>query len=151
MYYKQHLITVLGYIGIGFIGGSISHWFFSGTRSAIMAVLWIVMYLVSEYLKSWGIQDYKKLIVWGLIFSVAIGMISGGFQHFLDSPMRSLRIIPAWWIISTVIYPYKEWITQVKWWASLLVWIGIALVLLLINWWLLRVIPAEWFMQIGHH
>jgi len=62
MYNKQHLITVLGYIGIGFIGGSISHGFFSGTRSIVMAIIGITLFIISEHLKG-GQKDYTHLII----------------------------------------------------------------------------------------
>ena len=35
-------------------------------------------------------------------------MISGGLQHFLDSPERSLWIIPVGYMLSLLIFPLKE-------------------------------------------
>ncbi len=150
MYNKQHLIAILWYIGIGFIGGSISHGFFSGTRSVIMAILWILLFIVSEYLKG-GQKDYTHLIIWWLIYSVAVGMVNGWFQHFLDSPMRSLYIIPVGWILSTLIFPYKEWLTSYdlkkSWLISLAVSIGLAIILYAS----IHILPDDAFGVWWHH
>ena len=149
MFTKKHLISILWYIGIGFIWGSISHGFFSWTRSIVMAALGIIMFIIAEYLKGWE-KDYGHLIVGWLVFSVAIGMVSGGLQHFLDSPMRSLWIIPVWWFISTVIFPYKEWLT---WSAtkSILVGLGISIALYGLLYGAIHVLPEDVFAGWDHH
>lgn len=146
---KQHLISLLSYIGIGFISGAVSHGFFSGLRSMIMALLGIIIFIIAESLKP-GEKNYQHLIFGGLIFSITVGMVSWWFQHLLDSPMRSLWIIPVWWFISTLIYPYKEWLQWYNYKKSLLIWLWISIVLWLLTRWSLRIIPSSWFMG-WHH
>lgn len=150
MYTKKHLISLLGYLWIWFIGGSISHWFFSWTRSIIMAILWILLFILSEYLQEWE-KNYMHLIVGWLIYSVAVGMVSWWFQHFLDSPMRSLWIIPIWWIISTIIYPYKESLENYDWKKSIGLGLIISIVLWAILYALVHVLPQDIFAWGNHH
>ena len=149
-YNKDHLISLLSYIGIGFISGAVSHGFFSGLRSWIMALLGIIIFIIAEYLKP-GKKNYQHLIIWWLIFSIAVGMVSGGFQHLLDSPMRSLWIIPVGWIVSTLVYPYKEWLQWYDLKQSLLIGLGISLILLLLTRWSLWILPESWFLFADHH
>lgn len=133
MYNKQHLIAILWYLWIGFVGGSISHGFFSWTRSIVMATLGIIMFVVSEILKS-DQKDITQLIVWGLVYSVAVGMVSWWLQHLMDSPERSLWIVPLGWIVSTAIFPYKEWLGFLYHIKSLCVGLAISGILFVILW-----------------
>ncbi len=119
MYNKKHFHSLLGYIGIGFISWAISHGFFSTTRSIIMAIIWIVLFLLSEILKE-GEKSYLSLLVFWLVYGVSVGMLSGGFQHFLDSPLRSLRIVPVGYLVSLLVFPYKEHLVATKWRQHLL-------------------------------
>jgi len=150
MYNRQHLISLLWYIGIGFIWWSISHGFFSGTRSVIMAIIGILLFIISEYLKWWE-KDYYHLLIGWIIYSVAVGMVNGGFQHFLDSPMRSLLIIPVWWLISTAIFPYKETLTHYDIKKSLLIWLGVSLGLWIALYSMIHILPDDVFGIWGHH
>lgn len=150
LYTKKHLVSLLGYLGIGFISWSISHWFFSGTRSIIMASIWILLFITSEYLKE-GQKNYKELIAWGLVYSVAVGIVSGGFQHFLDSPMRSLWIIPVGWFISTLIFPLKEGLKNYNYSKSMGIWIVISIILFTTSYWLIHILPDSVFTGWSHH
>lgn len=145
------MINLLGYLWIGFISGSISHWFFSGTRSVIMAAIWITLFILSEYLTPWE-KNYKELLFFWLIYSLAIGMVSGWFQHFLDSPMRSLWIIPVGYFVSLMIFPLKEhqrWVNRQR---SILLWWLITIVLTLLLYFLIHTLPQWVFSEIwGHH
>jgi uncharacterized protein (DUF305 family) len=149
-YTRQHLSSVLWYIGIGFIGGSISHGVFSGTRSVITALIGICCFLLGEYLKE-GEKNYKNLLIGWLLYSVAIGLVSGWLQHFLDSPMRSLWIVPLGWVISSAIYGYKEWLTHYNRIKSFGIWCVIAGFL----WGLLYIwahhLPQDLFAGGDHH
>lgn len=150
MFNKKHTINLLGYLGIWFISGSISHWFFSGTRSVIMAIIWICLFIWSEYLTP-GEKNYKELVLFWLVYALAVGMVSGWFQHFLDSPMRSLWIIPIWYFVSLIIFPLKEhqkWVNRKK---SLLLWWCVSVVLALVLYFLIHSLPDSAFSGIGGH
>ena|GEM_PF-7000582 len=59
--------------------------------------------MMSEEKKHW-----YEIIVFVIIFSIAIGMVSGGLQHFLDSPMRSLWIVPVGYIVALAVYQLQH-------------------------------------------
>lgn len=149
MIQKQHLINLLSYIGIWLIAGSISHGFFSGTRSIITALIGIVLFLAGEYLK-WDHKSYLELFIFALIYSVAIGMVSGWIQHFLDSPTRSLWIVPAWYLISLIVYPYKEWLHGYNFAKTLMWWIIVSVILYWLLYLGIRLLPSTYFMT-DHH
>jgi len=150
MYTKKHLISLLWYLWIGFIWWSISHGFFSWTRSIVMATLGIILFILSEYLQ-WGEKNYTHLVLGWLIYSVAVGMVSWGFQHFLDSPMRSLWIIPIGWIISTIIFPYKESLKDYDWKKSVGTGVIISIMLWAILYSLVHILPQSIFAWWDHH
>ena len=124
--------------------------FFSGTRSIVMAIIGITLFIISEHLKG-GQKDYTHLIIWWLIYSVSVGMVNGWFQHFLDSPMRSLWIIPVGWLLSTLIFPYKEGIRSVDLKKSGLFWLGISIALWVILYAMIHILPEDTFGVWGHH
>lgn len=83
-------------------------------------------------------------------------MISGGLQHFLDSPERSLWIIPVGYILSLLIFPLKEQIHTEKkskiQRKSLIVWaLGGAVVSYGIIYALMHILPATVFHNGDHH
>lgn len=109
-----HLITMLNYIGVGFISGAISHGFFTAWRSVMMAALGVLLFIIATYIQEVKIKktDLTKALIislfTGLIFSLGVGLVSGWLQHFLDSPERSIRIIPLGYFVSLAIFPIKE-------------------------------------------
>ena len=48
---QKHFITLLNYIGVGFIAGSISHGFFSLERSGIMALIGMLLFIIAQLLE----------------------------------------------------------------------------------------------------
>lgn len=149
MFNKQHFITVLSYIGIGFISGAISHWFFSGTRSLIMAWLGILLFLLAESLSEEK-KNRWELIVFVIIYSLAIWMVSGGLQHFLDSPMRSLWIVPVGYFVSLVVYQLKYPEHTKDTVRTLMVWAGTSVLLFVLLYGALFFVPQSWF-ALNHH
>ncbi|MFA7284533.1 MAG: hypothetical protein WC004_01785 [Candidatus Absconditabacterales bacterium] len=151
MYNKKHLHSLLGYLGIGFISGAISHGFFSETRSIIMASIGIGLFLLGELLKE-GEKNYISLLVFGLLYSVAVGMVSGGLQHFLDSPLRSLWIIPVGYGVSLLVFPWKEKLMEIKrrqHLLSIIIGLAISVGLYFGIQEAIKRLPAELFLQIG--
>ena len=78
-------------------------------------------------------------------------MISGWLQHFLDSPMRSLRIIPLWYFLSYLIYSAHMKAT------NRLKTLNIAVLWAIALWWLAfaayKFLPTSWYSGIDgdHH
>lgn len=142
-----HLTKLLSYIGIGFVSGAVSHGFFSGTRSLVMALIGIILFLIAEYLQH-GLKNYLNILVYGLIMSLCIGMVSGGLQHFLDSPARSLRIVPIGmlWSYAIILLEYcYPWTWRGRW-VTIIITIAMKALLRL----LLYILPLSRFMA-GHH
>jgi uncharacterized protein (DUF305 family) len=149
MFNKQHFITVLSYIGIGFISGAISHWFFSGTRSLIMAALGILLFLVAEVLSEEK-KNRWELIIFVILYSLAIWMVSGWLQHFLDSPMRSLWIVPVGYFVSLVVYQLKHPEYTKDTVRTLIAWAVTSLLLFVLLYTALFFVPQSWFAY-DHH
>lgn len=53
-------------------------------------------------------NDMGKILLIGIIFSISTAMVAGGIQHFLDSPWRSVWIIPLGYCISLLVFREKE-------------------------------------------
>lgn len=109
--FPRHTATMLQYIGIGLISGAISHWFFSGFRSLVTAVIGVVVFVVGlayERNLSGSKIDMGRVLLIGVVFSISTAMVAGGFQHFLDSPWRSAWIIPLGYFISLLVFREKE-------------------------------------------
>lgn len=109
--FPRHTAIMLQYIGIGLISGAISHWFFSGFRSLVTAVIGVVVFVVGlayERNLSGSKIDMGRVLLIGVVFSISTAMVAGGFQHFLDSPWRSAWIIPLGYFISLLVFREKE-------------------------------------------
>ena len=102
---RSHASMLIRYLGVSFITGAISHGFFSGTRSLITWGLGIGFFIIGSLLEEWADrQDSWKIIIMWAILAVGIGSFTGGFQHFPDSPERSLWILPLGFLVSIVFY-----------------------------------------------
>lgn len=151
--WKKYLSDIFHYIWVWFIWWSISHWFFSWERSIVMAIIWFIMFIIWELLQKQNFKDinYLKILFVWVFYSLSIWMINWWLQHFLDSPERSLWIIPFWFIISLMIFPLKESLSykEVKknyiflWFFSLLISGSIILAYILI--------PKEFYLSDEHH
>lgn len=111
--WKKYLGDLFHYTWIWFISWAISHWFFSSERSFIMAIIWFILFVLWELIVKQNFKDvdYLKILFVWVLYSLSVWMINWWLQHFLDSPERSLWIIPLWFLISLLIYSSKENIT----------------------------------------
>lgn len=100
---RAHFSTLIKYIGISFITGAISHWFFSGTRSLLTGAFGIFCFIIWTLLEEDTTNTWQTIIA-GTILAVGIGSVTGGLQHFPDSPERSVLIIPIGYIISVLFF-----------------------------------------------
>lgn len=100
---RAHFSTLIKYIGVSFITGAISHWFFSGTRSLLTGAFGIFCFIVWTLLEEDTTNTWKTIIA-GAILAVGIGSVTGGLQHFPDSPERSVLIVPIGYIISVLFF-----------------------------------------------
>lgn len=147
--FKKYIADILWYIWIWFIAGAVSHGFFSWIRSIVMATLWIILFVIHQYLTEWSIKNYVSVIVFGLLYSISIGMVSWWLQHFLDSPTRSLWIIPTWFFLSYLLYcHHMKSTTRHK-------NLNIALIGAIVLWWIVfaayRFVPTTWYSGMDWH
>ena len=104
LFWMHHLALLCKYTGISFIAGSINHGAFSEQRSYLTAGAGVLCYLVGAFLDHKNnpdeIKDWRGLFGLGVILSIGIGFFTGGLQHFIDSPERSVWVVPAGFIMS---------------------------------------------------
>lgn len=95
---------ILQYVGISFITGAVSHGFFSGTRAALLAIIGIICFLIGILISSNEEKAMGKILLVSMCLALSIGMFTGGLQHFLDSPDRSLFITPIGFLGSIIFF-----------------------------------------------
>lgn len=146
---QKHLISLLSYLWVGFIGWSISHGFFSWTRSVIMAIIGFALFLLGELLNKDDSKSRTHVIIFWLLYSLSIGMISGWFQHFLDSPSRSLWIVPIGFLISRLVFGAKNQRQNFNW-KSVILGIITTVWLYGILWSAIRYLPSSVYSSLAH-
>lgn len=71
-------------------------------------------------------------------------------QHFLDSPIRSLWIIPLGYLLSVVIFPYKEDHKKISRSQLLKIALPVTLILAVLGYTTYRALPEAVFLQLKH-
>jgi hypothetical protein len=106
---KEHFPLIIKYIGISFITWAISHGVFSGTRAMITGVLGIVFFVIGTILlKNPDDKEYIQMTIFAAFLAIGIGALTWWLQHFLDSPERSVWIVPLWFLLSVIFYGLAE-------------------------------------------
>lgn len=90
---NQHFPNLIKYIGISFITGAIAHGFFSGTRQILTAIFGVLCFTIGTILEK-NTENTLKNILLSVGLAIAFGAVTGGLQHFPDSPERSVWIFP---------------------------------------------------------
>lgn len=147
---KEHVALIIKYTGISFITGWLSHGFFSGERQIITSLVGIGFFIIGTLMeqKTWE-KEYLRTILFSSILAVAIGALTGGLQHFPDSPDRSLWIVPLWFLISVYAYISLEKEDFIKkthlvyTWVWFLLFIGISL-------WFYSLVAQGYFWESWH-
>ena len=100
------------YTGISFIAGSINHGAFSEQRSYLTAGTGVLCYLIGAFMDHKNnpdeTNDWRGLFGFGVVLSIGIGFFTGGLQHFIDSPERSVWVVPIGFIMSAVALYFLE-------------------------------------------
>ena len=150
---RKYLSELFHYVGIGFVWWAMSHWFFSWERSFYMAGIWFTLFILWEILgkkENSELNYWKILFVW-VVYSVSIWMVNGGFQHFLESPERSLLIVPIGFIISILVFKYKEKIEMKEFKKSLALLITFWIILTSSLFIAYKILPSDSYNQIWWH
>jgi multisubunit Na+/H+ antiporter MnhB subunit len=113
MSFQSHHISILArYVGISFIAGAVNHGAFSENRSYLTALVGIFFYILGVFLNHRNnkdeVNDWRALFGFGVISSIGIGFFTGGLQHFIDSPERSVWVVPLGFILSVIALYFLE-------------------------------------------
>lgn len=147
---KEHVALVIKYTGISFITGGLSHGFFSGERQIITSLVGIGFFIIWTLMeqKTWE-KEYLRTILFSSILAVAIGALTGGLQHFPDSPGRSLWIVPLWFLISVYAYISLEKENFIKKTHLIYTWVWF-LLFITISLWFYWVVAQGYFWESWH-
>ena len=94
---------VLRYVGVAFLSGSIVHAGTLGGNSAWYVGVFcvgIVLFIAGTYLSTAAAELHPKHIALAVCFSIGIGMLSGGLQHFFEGPVFAAAVIPLGVVLS---------------------------------------------------
>lgn len=102
------------FLGMGLISGSIVHMPVDPMRYTLIMSIGIVMFgfasFVSDISKQADLSmaGIIRALVFSLLLSVGIGMMSGGVQHFGDNPTWSAMLIPSGFGLSLLSFILKN-------------------------------------------
>ncbi len=130
-------LTYVGFfLGIGLVSGSVVHFPGDPFRYAIIGsvgmLLFIIASLVDEIvIKKRNLKEngILKVILFSVVLSMGIGMISGAIQHFTDTPTYAAMLIPAGIVVSLLGFLLKNQIRLTK---SILGWSALFLLIVCI-------------------
>lgn len=146
---KEHFALIIKYTGISFITWGLSHWFFSGERQILTSLVGIVLFIIGTLLEknNWE-KEYLRTIMYSSVFAVSIGALTGGLQHFPDSPERSLWIVPVGFILSFYSYLLleKHPLSQKNYTLYALVGFAISIIVSLSFYW----VVDQWYFTSEH-
>lgn len=103
------------FVGTGFLSGAIVHFPIDPVRFLVIGVLGALIFTVASTLneslfhnRTFKDKGVFKVILFSLLLSIGIGMISGGFQHFDEFPIYGSYLIPFGILLSMVAYIFKS-------------------------------------------
>lgn len=118
---SPYLAYVGFFLGIGLVSGSVVHFPGNPIRYAIIGTVGILLFIISSlvdeivikkrHLKESGIL---RVILFSVVLSVGIGMISGAIQHFTDTPTYAAILIPTGIVVSLFGFLLKNQIRLTK-------------------------------------
>lgn len=111
----SYAVYISLFIGTGFLSGAIVHFPINPTRYAIIgflgALIFTIASTVNEALfnkRTFKDEGVFKVILFSLLLSIGVGMISGGVQHFDEFPVYGSYLVPLGILLSMVAYIFKS-------------------------------------------
>jgi hypothetical protein len=110
-YLQGFASQVLRYIGVAFLSGPLIH---AGTLGGSIDwylgvfMLGILLFILGTYLEQGNVTHSPHFVVLSVVFSIGIGMISGGAQHYFDGPVFAAYVIPLGLCIAFLAYALRE-------------------------------------------
>jgi uncharacterized protein (DUF305 family) len=106
-----YFVYLMYFLGVGFLGGAIVHFPVNPNLYGIIGLVGAIIFTVASTLNEWLTnkrhvlqEGVIKIILYSLVLSIGLGMISGGIQHFVDFPVYASYLIPGGFIISLIGY-----------------------------------------------
>lgn len=124
------------FVGTGFLSGAIVH---SGDaaeipRNALIGAVGIGLFVVGSTFYEAVVLRHRisrrslpGFLLFSILLSVGIGMISGGVQHFTDFPTFSPKLIPLGLLVSTLAFGLKHRVELRGRWAAMVLVCSLAL------------------------
>ncbi|WP_271813752.1 YncE family protein [Clostridium beijerinckii] len=110
-----YLVYVMFFLGMGLISGGIVHMPLDPRKNLIVLSIGMGVFVIASLLnetvidkKDLSIMSTIRLVVFSLLLSVGIGMISGGIQHFEDVLDYAGYLIPGGILISLIGFLFKN-------------------------------------------
>ncbi len=110
-----YLVYVMFFLGMGLISGGIVHMPLDPKKNLIVLSIGMGVFVIASLLnetvidkKDLSLISTIRLVVFSLLLSVGIGMISGGIQHFEDVLDYAGYLIPGGILISLIGFLFKN-------------------------------------------
>jgi uncharacterized protein (DUF305 family) len=146
---KTHFISLLSYVGIGLLATGISYGFFSNKASIIFIILGFCLFIIAQLFKKNESTSWFQLLLFGIVFTISIGMIIGGILYFGSRPELALWIIPTGFLVSWLVFGIRY-----KWenftWVSALGGIFTTALLSAAVYGLIMYLPTPRYVQSDH-
>jgi uncharacterized protein (DUF305 family) len=106
-----YFVYLMYFLGVGFLGGAIVHFPVNPNLYGIIGAVGAIIFTFASTLNEWITnkrhvlhEGVIKILLYSLVLSIGLGMISGGIQHFVDFPIYASYLIPGGFIISLLGY-----------------------------------------------
>ncbi len=114
---RDFISQVFRYVGVALLSGSIVH---AGTLGgstgwyAFLMVVGVGMFVGGTILEKKENILNGVYIALSVVFSLGIGLISGGAQHFFDGPRFSAIALPLGFVIAYCAYAYRDYASSIN-------------------------------------
>jgi hypothetical protein len=114
---KPYLLYLALYLGVALTGGSVVHLPMAPVRYAIIGLIGMAMFILASLADARrrhaaGLEGpgggLGRYVGWSVLLSLGLGMLSGGIQHFVDSPHYAAALLPIGFVMSFVAYAARE-------------------------------------------
>lgn len=98
-----YILYVALYLGVALTGGSVVHMPLDPVRYLLIGGIGVVIFIVASALDArrrhatsveGGSGALGRYLVWSVVLSIGLGMLSGSIQHFLDFPHYAAILLP---------------------------------------------------------
>lgn len=109
-----YVTYVLLFLGMGLISGSIVHMPVDPVKYTLIMLVGAAMFGFASFINDlkdhgdMGTGAVVRSLIYSLLLSVGIGMVSGGIQHFSDNPAYSATLIPIGFGVSLFSFVLKH-------------------------------------------